>query len=187
MSNNNSEFEKDDLYRTLERINLWIGNCDTKTSIAIGAIGVIFAVLLSKDYVVKFKSIITYMIKNIDILPFLFLTVFSISIIFICLGCYFLFRALVPRTDTNLYKEPGLELDSLIYFSTISYSKTYEDYSCKIEKASESILRNDIISQIFICSKICDGKFKSYKKGIILVLIGFIIFICLMIVGIIII
>ncbi len=187
MDENNSAFNKDALCQILDRINFWIENCDTKTSIAISAIGIIFAVLLSKDYAVKFKAIIGYMVNNINFFSFLYLTFTVISISIISLGCYCLFRVLVSRTDINLYKEAGIQLVSSIFFSGVANSKSYKDYRKKLENFSENDLRNDLISQIYICSKICDKKFKNYKTGITLVFIGFVFFLCLIVIGLIII
>lgn len=178
-----SAFEKDDLYQTLDRTNLWIENCDTKTSIVIGTMGVVFALLLSKDYAVKLKEIISHMISHINVFSFLYLVVIAISISMIGVGCYCLFRVLVPKTDTNMYKEIGIQSDSSIFFSTVASSKSYKDYKGKIERSSEDSLKNDLISQIYICSKICNQKFKSYKTGITLVALGFTFFVCLLIIG----
>ncbi|MBU3188778.1 hypothetical protein K9O30_06335 [Clostridium bowmanii] len=179
-------YEKDDLYQTLDRINLWIENSDTKTSIAIGAIGVVFAILLSKDYAVKFKNIIISMINSKNFFSFLYLAVLGISIYVICKGCHYLFKVLVPRTDMNLYKESGIKVDSSIFFSTIANTRSYKDFKKIIGKSTKAVQRNDLISQIYICSKICDLKFKNYKRGITLVSVGFIIFVIVIIIGLII-
>ena len=183
---NYSTFKKDDLYKTLERINLWIGNCDAKTSVAMSAIGVFFAILLAKDYAVKFKTIIGIMIKQINLFSVMYLCITTISIALTCVGYYCLFRVLVPRTNINLYKESGIQTNSLIFFSSIANNNSFRDFSRKIEESSESMLRNDLISQIYICSKVCDQKFLSYKRGITFALMGLAIFACLMIVGLII-
>lgn len=182
-NNNSYKYEKDDLYQILDRITTWIENCDTKTSIVIGCIGVISAILLSIDYITQIKKIIGYMIDNISFWTVVFLLITTGSVVVGIIGCYYLFRVLVPKVDTELYKEEGLQSDSLMFFSTISKNKSYKNYKAKLEKCNNINWRNDIISQIYLCSKICTQKFEHYKRGLYLTLIAFISFISMMVIG----
>lgn len=43
-------FTRDDAYKTLETINMWINNCDTKTSVVLSGVGVVATIILSSDY-----------------------------------------------------------------------------------------------------------------------------------------
>ena len=46
-------------------------------------------------------------------------------------------------------------------------------YKEKIENCESEEMTEDLISQIYICSIICDKKFKYYKFGLIFASIGF--------------
>ncbi len=179
----NLKYEKDDLYQSLDRTTTWIENCDTKTSVVISGIGIIAAIILSSDYITKIKSIIKYMIDNLSFWTAVFLLITAIALVFCISGCYHLYRVLVPRVDTGLYKEKGLNSESLIYFLAISKRKSFIDYKSELEKCSENNLINDIISQIYICSKICSQKFDYYTRGLNLVVIGLISLGIMMIIG----
>lgn len=61
--------------------------------------------------------------------------------------------------------------------------KSYEEYKNNLNTASDAKQRNDLISQIFICSKICEQKFMNYKKGTSYVLLGFNCFTAISIIG----
>lgn len=65
----------------------------------------------------------------------------------------------------------GIENDSLYYFENIS-SKTYSEYKKqRINRTSEEEI-HDILSQIYINSKISTRKYHFYKKGLEMVLWG---------------
>ena len=50
--------KKEDLYHILDTINMWINNCDTKASIILGIIGVVFSIVFSSDYIRIVKRIL---------------------------------------------------------------------------------------------------------------------------------
>jgi len=172
MNKNISAYQLDDLYSTLERVSLWIGNCDTKASITIGTVGIFFSILLSVDYTSKFKLIIEHMINNIGFWPVVYLLITLFTIVLIVMGSFFLFRVLVPSIETSLYKESEIKQESLGFFSTIAKINKYSDFKRKIANESVDGLRNDLITQIYICSKICNKKYESYQKGLFLTLFG---------------
>lgn len=173
-----SSFERDDLYKILERIDLWTGNCDAKTSVVISAIGVVFALLLSKDYASKCLFIVLTIARVGGLSSWLYLCGTSISILMICLGCYSLFRVLVPITKVNTTTPK-----SLFFFSSVAQINSFPEFRNRIEKSSESMLREDLLSQIYTCSRICDQKFNNYKRGIIFTLLGTVLFLFMVIIG----
>lgn len=175
--------DKDSLYDTLNRTTAWIENCDNKTSIVLTGVGVLIAIILSGDYVKKIKKIIEHMLGNLNFYSVMFMFITTMAVIVCLIGLYFLFRVLVPKTNTKLYKERNIQTDSLIYFYSIAKNKSYSDYKSKLEKCSESSWENDIISQIYICSIICRDKFDYYKKGLKLIVSAFILFSIMMIIG----
>ena len=184
MDENNVKLSKDDLNQALDRTNEWIENCDTKASIVLGGIGVVFGILLASDYVKKISEIFNAMIKKSNCWSclYMFLCVVAIGAIFV--GTFFIIKVLVPKINTSIYSTKGIISDSIIFFGTIAKNETFQDYKTKIDAYSESDLLNDIKSQIYICSMICDKKFKNYKLGLTISISGFSAFAILMIIGI---
>ena len=86
-----------------------------------------------------------------------------------------LLLALIGRIDSKVYKEHKLKTNSLLFFGSIA-NMNYSSYKEKCEKESKGQLINDINSQIYINSKICDYKFKLYNYSIKLLISSFIIF-----------
>jgi hypothetical protein len=179
----NRKYEKDDLYKLLDRTTQWIGNCDSKASIVIGAMGVIIAVVCSSDYIKKIIDIIRYMIQRLDFLAIVFLILTLGSIICGLVGGYHLIRVLIPKIDITLYNEVGIQSNSIIFFGTVSKNISYSNYKMKLKGYSELDWENDIISQTYINSKICKLKFDYYKRGLVLTFVSFVVFVTIMLIG----
>lgn len=174
----------EELIEILDRNTSWIENCDSKTSIILGGIGVITGVLLATDYVVKLAAIYKHMAENISFWSVAYLIGTILSIGAIIVGCLFLISVLMAKVDPTEFSKKGLKMDSLIFFSTIAQNKSFAKYREKLQKCPS--LDDDIISQIYICSLICEKKFALYKKGLIISLLGFMAFVILTFVGLII-
>jgi len=177
----NMDFDK--YSQTLDRTTAWIENCDTKASIILGGIGVIFGILLASDYVKKIIEIFNNMICNIGLCSWIYIVVSVFSISTFIIGTLFLIRVLIPKKNPELFKEKGVIVDSVIFFQSIAKNKTFQEYKSKVLDYTDENLCDDIISQIYICSNICDKKFDNYKKGLILSLCGFAIFAVMIIIG----
>lgn len=185
MDKNNNFTE--DLPSTLDRIIVWINNCDTKTSIVLGGLGVIAGIFLASDYISKIIDIVRFMTSHINVWAVIYLILFFGSIAVLLAGCFFLFRVLISVTDTKSYKERGIKEESLIFFSSIAKNKTLSAYKKKVLKTDNAQFDEDVISQIYTCSIICDTKFRNYNTGLLLSLVGFGVFLVIAIVGIIVI
>ncbi|ELH1953194.1 hypothetical protein RP120_002624, partial [Staphylococcus pseudintermedius] len=86
-------------------------------------------------------------------------------------GVYNIIRVLFPQLKKSVKAYNGVENDSLYYFESIS-SKTYSEYKKqRINRTSEEEI-HDILSRIYINSKISTKKYYFYKKGLALVLWG---------------
>ena len=55
--NTSSAFEKEDAYRSLEMVNTWINNLDTKVSFALALVGVLIGVIFSEGLPNAFQRI----------------------------------------------------------------------------------------------------------------------------------
>ena len=176
----------EELIEILDRTVTWTDNCDSKTSIIIGGLGVIAGIFLASDYVSKIIEIIRFMTSHINVWSVIYLVLFYGSIAVLLAGCLFLIRVLISVTDTKSYKDREVKEESLVFFSSIAKNKTLSAYKKKVQKTDNAQFEEDIISQLYVCSIICDAKFRNYKTGLLLSLLGFGIFLVTAIVGVII-
>lgn len=176
----------EELIEILDRTVTWTDNCDSKTSIILGGLGVIAGIFLASDYVSKIIEIIRFMTSHINVWSVIYLVLFYGSIAVLLAGCLFLIRVLISVTDTKSYKDREVKEESLVFFSSIAKNKTLSAYKKKVQKTDNAQFEEDIISQIYVCSIICDAKFRNYKTGLLLSLLGFGIFLVTAIVGVII-
>lgn len=176
----------EELIEILDRTVTWTDNCDSKTSIILGGLGVIAGIFLASDYVSKINEIIRFMTSHINVWSVIYLVLFYGAIAVLLAGCLFLIRVLISVTDTKSYKDRGVKEESLVFFSPIAKNKTLSAYKKKVQKTDNAQFEEDIISQIYVCSIICDAKFRNYKTGLLLSLLGFGIFLVTAIVGVII-
>lgn len=168
---NDGERNKDDLKYNLDGVNTMISNCDQKTSITLGIIGVVMTILLSSDL---FKILRTFVFKPFIqycsgdthlIFSYERFSVFILLLIVIALlissGYYFI-KAISANIDyEGMYKQnPSLPKQSYLFFGTISKME-YKNFKCDNFNIIE-----DLKSQIYINSQIATAKFKNYNKGL---------------------
>lgn len=175
--------EKEDLYAILERNSQWIVSCDTKASIMIGGIAALAGVGLAFDYVNVVVRIIAAMSQNDGLWLVLYLTLLLLSGASIVAGLLCLISSLRARLKPEEYESRGLITDSLLYFGSIAKNSSVKKYSSKLKECSEKGLREEIISQIYICSVICQKKYRWFNNGLLLCVIGVALFVLLSIIG----
>ena len=174
--------KKEDIYQILERNISWIENCDTKTSVILGVIGVMVAIFLSSDYLIEITGIFDAMLlKGAE--GMIYIVSGVVALLTIIRGIFYLVLVLLAKTSTKEFDEKGLKNDSVIFFSSIAQNKAFNDYRMKVESCSETELQEDLISQIYICSRICTAKFNNYKKGLTLSMIGLVSFSIILLIG----
>ena len=177
MSGKQPKLSKDDAVFILERIDNWINNCDSKASIIIGFDGVILTLILTSNFY-NFISNISCKVTCCGIL-FLIFVIVSIFIF----GMFKLVQVIIPQTCAKTFKEIDLKEDSLIYFKSISQSETFLNYKARLSLYDKKEQLNDVLSQIYINSKICTQKFDNLKLGIQLSLLGIIGFLVIFVIG----
>lgn len=175
--------DNSDLYKTLERNTQWIISSDTKASILIGGIVAIAGIILALDYVAVIIGIITSINQNESLWSVLYLAIFAFSFVSVFIGLCYLIAVLRARVKPEEYKSRGLITDSLLYFGSIAKNSSVKKYSEKIMQCNENDLRDEIISQIYICSLICQKKYEYFNLGLLFSAIGIVTFILLLIVG----
>lgn len=170
MQNNNDSIDFNDKINNakyiLERTKDWINNVDIKISILIAFMGVLLGYILidsNTDIIYKIiNSIATRNITCFKIIKGLFIVCLYGSTICSIIKLTF---ALKGKVDIKDFKESGITINSLIFYGSIS-NKKYEDFkNCMLNQTKESNF-NDILSQIYITSKICDNKFRNYNQGL---------------------
>ncbi|WP_097026356.1 Pycsar system effector family protein [Clostridium peptidivorans] len=183
--NNLKKIEKDDAINILDRTIGFVTNCDSKASVLLGVFGVLLTILFSSDGVTELKSIIKIAISAGTWYGVLYCVILVFTSIVFYFGIVKLLQVLFPKIDCDELKQEDLELNSNIFFGGICKNSTYKQYKDKMMKCNQDEYLNDIISQIYLNSVICDRKYKNFKIGVVVALIGFLSFIAVWGIGII--
>ena len=180
---------RNELETRLDRVNSWINNCDQKSSILLAIEGVVLTILCTSDYISFIHQQLILPIYNyyetgngvFSIINTVQLSILVAMFILVFLSVFYSLQVIKGTTDTSLFKQPGLTEKSLLHFTSIS-NKSFNDFKRDVANQSEESMLNDLYSQIYINSSICDNKFKYHKKSVLcfciflflLVLISFI-------------
>lgn len=196
-------FDRDDAYKTLDTINMWIENCDNKASIILGSIGVIASIILSSDFAKIIKDIIETSIINIGWCNGIYIFIFMSAVIICIIGLGCLISCITPRIVTNTsisdriqknickkqHKFKNTQIknnmqDSIMFYGIVALTQ-YEQYLEKVKPICKDYdnIMIDLLFQIHSAAVICESKFKKLQKGIVCFLIGFIICFIQIIVG----
>jgi hypothetical protein len=179
------EEKKVDALDILDRTIGFVNNCDSKTSATLGIFGVLLTILFSGEGVKELKSIIKVAITTGTWSGISYCIILTCVAIVFTFGIFKLLQVLFPKVDCNDLKQEDIELDSRMFFRGICNNSTYNQYKDKFMNCSDNEYLNDIISQIYLNAVICDRKFKNYKIGVVVAIIGFLSFLVLWGIGII--
>lgn len=182
----NNSITKEDAYKKLDLVNSGIKNIDFKISFLLTLVSAFLAFLFFKGKsdifnslpIINFKNITDFPVKNIIDLNFgqVFPMIVIVLLYILIISCFILLLiALKGKTSYKIHKEYKLKTDSLISFENIS-NMNYDIYKKKCKTQNNYELINDINSQIYIKSIICNFKNKLYFYSIKLLIASFIIF-----------
>ena len=164
---NSVSFDDQQLKDNLDRVNMWIGNCDQKASFILAIIGVVLGICFTSDSLVFIKSdIVSPVISAIDNSTTIsLLTIFEALLLlmlfaFLIMSVFRMIFALRAKTDLQKLSQPGMESNSMLHYQTIA-NMTYREFCEK-----EVHILNDLRSQFYVNSCICTSKFENYKKGV---------------------
>lgn len=164
---NTTSFNAEELKDNLDRVNMWIGNCDQKASFILAIIGVVLGICFTSDSLVFIKSeIVSPVISAIDNSTSIsLLTIFEALLLlmlfaFLIMSVFRMIFALRAKTDLKKLSQPGMESKSMLHYQTIA-NMTYREF-CE----NEVHILNDLRSQFYVNSCICTSKFENYKKGV---------------------
>jgi len=160
MEENINAYNKDDAYRTLELVNTWISNMDTKVSFALALIGVLVGIIFSAGLPNAFSRVKEVSqvsdINGGDIIAVIMVcTLYIISFISIL---YFMLA--IKARVKNLNNAP-----SIFFFDSIGKMEV-QDYMDKVKSMSEEDIIKDLEEQIHTNSRICSKKADYYNKGV---------------------
>lgn len=163
----------DDKYQNLERVNFWVTNCDSKVSYLLTLQGIVLTIIFTSNYATCLIETLSYkftftnfcwqsffrFIEGLSLYSFVVLTAISL---------YNAYSALRARLDPKVFLEPGLTTNSVLFFETIANRKFTDFLTDQIgtTNINSTTLDNDIDSQVFINSKICQLKFKHYNLAL---------------------
>ena len=155
----NCEYTKDDAYKTLETINIWISNIDTKVSFALALIGVISTLIFNSKLPDAFKRVSEVSklgeLSGGEVIGAILVVVLYI-LSFISIMCFMLaITARVKNENNN---------KSIFFFGSIA-SMSLSEYKEKINGMNVNSIVEELQEQIHTNSKICSKKVKFYNRG----------------------
>ena len=180
--------EKDYKYKieiatqTLERNIGFVANCDNKTSIVLAIIGVFLTIILTNDGLNKIYGVINTCIEMKTFCSIMYLFALGVAIVVMVLGIYNLCIVLIAKTSETA---EGVTLtNSRIFFTRINKHGNCEIYKAKFYEMGEQELLDELIAQIYINSNIASKKYNKYNKGVKWTIIGFGLFVVILLIGI---
>ena len=174
---------KEDANKALDNINMWINNCDTKTSIVLGFYATIITICLSTDFVDVQADIFSYFFSDITFIKIIYLIIHGCSIISFVIGIVELLVVIVPRIILKTNSKENF--NSVLFYGSIAKNMPqYSDYKNKIEEITQDKkILDDLLFQIHSAALICNKKFFHQKIGLLLTTISVIIFFITTVVG----
>lgn len=154
---------KFDKQKTLDTINEWTQNCDTKASIFLAGLGVFFSIIFSSEIGKIIFRLIKTNFELKTVCSVIYLCILGIAGILISLGIYEFIRVLIPRIVKN---------QSIMFFGNVADYEDFEKYRDAVNACCDDTLEEDLLMQIHTASTICNRKFKNHKFGIIFSSIG---------------
>ncbi len=96
--------------------------------------GVLLTIIFTNDGVAEMYNVLQNIIPLANFCTVLYIVFLGSSVLMLCYGIARLILSLVARINANIYQQPGLITDSVLFFRKIS------------DRASYQIFQNDILS-----------------------------------------
>ncbi len=153
------EYTKEDAYKTLEIINSWISNIDTKVSFSLAMIGVLSSFIFNSELPRSFKRV-SQVSKLAELNGGEIIGVILVAILYILsfisiISFMLAITARVKNENNN---------SSIFFFCSIS-SRSLQEYKQKINEMNVNNIIDDLQEQIYTNSKICTRKVMFYNIG----------------------
>ena len=161
---NNLEYSNQILNRNLQ----FISNCDQKIAICLALLGGLLAFFLHKDNCATLSSILKTLLGSLSEVQCLYITMFGAALLS-CIGAIVSFVfALYARIGKN---------DSNVDFFSCIHSINKEDLEQAMKNRTVCQKEDSVIQQLYINYRIANKKYKAFNAGLILALIGLLLFI----------
>lgn len=169
-------YSAEELNQRLDRVNGWINNCDQKAGILLAFCGALVAVLLTSDVIGKgyyylVEPFYCYWLDEADAtFSFKRAALFCGLLPTIYYGwnvVYNLLLVLKPKTKIEDFNDNSSPItnNSKLHFQSIA-KKSYREFQTESKWQSETEYLDDLCTQIYCNSRICDDKFDNYTKGL---------------------
>lgn len=168
--------------QTLERNIGFVTNCDNKTSIVLAAIGVLLTIILTDDGLKEIFNIIRICIGDKATGNSFYLICLGVSSAITILGMFNLGSVLVAKTSEEASGFDGI--NSRIFFSGIRENEEYKTYRSRFYSMKREELLDELIAQIYINADIAARKYEKYNFGFKCTIIGFLLFVIILLIGI---
>ena len=168
--------------QTLDRNIGFVTNCDNKTSIILTAVGVLLTIILTNEGINKAFYIIKSCIGAKTFCSIFYLLCFAGSIFIMALGMFKLGSVLMAKTSEDAVGRK--DATSRIFFSGIRKSGDCKTYRSRFYSMNREELLNELIEQIYINADIATQKYEKYNLGIKCTIIGFVLFVAILLIGI---
>ncbi len=156
----NQIYTKEDAYQSLEMINTWISNIDTKVSFALALVGVIIGFVMEMGMPASIQKVCELSddtkLTCIDIISVIIvLLLYMVS--FLSIICFLL--AIIARVKNLNHTK------SIFFFGSIG-KMSFPNYKDRVKQLTEQEIIEDLEEQIHTNSQICIQKVKWYGIGI---------------------
>ena len=163
-----SKMDIEQMERSLDMINMWIGNCDQKASFLLAFVGVAATIIITNNVIAKIKELlvvpfVTYWKEDVGAFStsrFIFAACIIISLVSTISSLVNLLLCLMAKTDYSKFMQQNMESKSLFFYKHIA-SMTYSEFCL-----AKNDKYNDLRSQIYTNACICTNKFRYYKIGV---------------------
>mgnify|MGYP000991882184 CR=1 FL=1 len=166
--------------QTLDRNIGFVTNCDNKTSIVLATFGVLLAIILTNEGLNEIFNIVKNCIEVKSLCHIFYLICFISTIFLLVWGMFNLGSVLVAKTSEEALGRK--DESSRIFFAGIRKNGNYVAYKQKFYAMNNFL--NDLIEQIYINANIASTKYATYNLGLKRTIIGFILFVTLLLIGI---
>lgn len=162
--NKSDKVTKEDAYKNLEIVNSWINNIDLKASFILAFLGMLLSSILCSDNLAVLKTFISVPINTMSFIEIIKTIVVILLISSSVISAVFLILTLLARTKSESMPK------SHYFFGNIA-NIDRKDFLNDFKKLNENSIKNEILNQVYVNSKICDYKSKLYNKSINLIII----------------
>ena len=146
---------------SLERINSWINSCDSKAGTVLALVGVIWTIIFTNDGILTMKNLINQLFPPKSFCMILYLLFLSSTLLGMIYGVIYLINVLIAKIDVTVFAEQGIQTSSVLFFGSISNKNSYLDFKREILNLNKQAYLNDLLSQIYINSKIAQKKYEN--------------------------